>query len=93
MGAYIYDVYGKIVEKRSYNELFIQYGMPDVADTKVDSPIRVALTAKLAEAIQSFGERNDWWDPESDANIFNTVLLGAPYNQEYAWLLFCGYYA
>ena len=93
MGAYIYDAYGKIVEKRSYNELFIQYGMPDSADTKVDSPIRVALTAKLAEAIQSFGDRNDWWDPKSDANIFNAILLGAPYNQEYAWLLFCGYYA
>lgn len=93
MGAYIYDEAGNILEKRSYNELFIQYGMPDTADASVEAPIRVALTAKLAEAIQSFGNRNGWWDPDSDANLFTTTLLGAPYNQEFAWLLFCGYYA
>ncbi len=93
MGAYIYDVNGNIVEKRSYNELFIQYGMPDSADAPVDQPIRIPLTAKLAEAIQSFGGKNGWWAPDSDANIFTPALLGAPYNQEYAWLLFCGYYS
>ena len=93
MGAYIYDANGNVVEKRSYNELFIQYGMPDNADTPVDPPIRVPLTAKLAEAIQSFGDKNGWWKPDSEANIFAPVLLGAPYNQEYAWLLFCGYYS
>ncbi len=93
MGAYIYDSDGNVVEKRSYNELFIQYGMPSSADVTVDSPIRVPLTAKLAEAIKSFGEKNSWWNPDSEANIFTSVLLGAPYNREYAWLLFCGYYA
>ena len=92
MGTYIYDVNGKLVEKRAYNELFYQYGMPTSADATVDSPIRVPLTKKLAEAIQNFGEENAWWSP-TDGNIFTTVLLGAPYNQEYAWLLFCGYYA
>ena len=92
MGAYIYDMNGSIVEKRSYNELFHQYGMPETAEETVDSPIRVPLTAKLAEAIQSFGDRNGWWG-EGDANIFTSVMLGAPYNQEYAWLLYCGYYA
>ena len=93
MGAYIYDANGNVVEKRSYNELFIQYGMPDNADTPVDPPIRVPLTEKLAEAIQSFGDKNGWWKPDSETNIFTPVLLGAPYNQEYAWLLFCGYYS
>ena len=93
MGAYIYDVYGNVVEKRSYNELFHQYGMPESADVSSDTPIRVPLTQKLAEAIQNFGDKNGWWDTDSDANIFIPVLLGAPYNQEYAWLLFCGYYA
>lgn len=93
MGTYVYDENGKIVEKRSYNELFIQYGMPDNADATVDSPIRVALTEKLAEAIKTFGDRNGWWNPDSDSNLFTASLLGAPYNQEYAWLLFCGYYA
>ena len=92
MGAYIYDMNGNIVEKRSYNELFFQYGMPATAEEMVDSPIRVPLTAKLAEAIQNFGDGNGWWS-EGDGNIFTSVMLGAPYNQEYAWLLYCGYYA
>ena len=93
MGAYIYDPYGNVVEKRSYNELFIQYGMPETADSVVQDPVRVPLTEKLAEAIKSFGDKNGWWDPDAESNIFKTALLGAPYNQEYAWLLFCGYYA
>ena len=93
IGEYVYDVSGNVVEKRSYNELFHQYGMPDSADATVAEPVRVPLTAKLAEAIQSFGDKNGWWDPNSTANIFTQALLGAPYNQEYAWLLFCGYYA
>ena len=92
MGAYIYDMNGNITEKRSYNELFFQYGMPETAEEAVDSPIRVPLTAKLAEAVQSFGERNGWWS-EGEANIFTSAMMGAPYNQEYAWLLYCGYFA
>ncbi len=92
MNTYIYDETGTVIEKRSYNELFLQYGMPDDASATVDAPIRVALTPKLAEAIQVFGEKNGWWKPNSDSNIFTKVLLGMPYNQEYAWLLFCGYY-
>ena len=92
MGTYIYDVNGNIVEKRSYNDLFLQYGMPDSADTVVDKPIRIPLTAKLAEAIRNFGENNSWWNTDTDTNIFTQVLLDTPYNQEYAWLLFCGYY-
>ena len=92
MGAYVYDINGNIVEKRSYNELFHQYGMPTDAETSVDSPIRVPLTEKLAEAIKTFGEKNGWWQPNADSNIFTSAMLGAPYNQEYAWLLYCGYY-
>ena len=65
---------------------------PQELITSRQNPL-VMLTAKLAEAIQSFGNRNSWWDPDSDANLFTTTLLGAPYNQEFAWLLFCGYYA
>ena len=91
MGAYIYDDTGKVAEKRSYNELFIQYGMPSDS-TPVDEPIRVPLTKKLAEAIQKFGDKNGWWGENPDINIFNKVLLGASYNQEYAWLLYCGIY-
>ena len=93
IGEYIYDINGNLVEKRSYNELFIQYGMPDTAGTPVDAPIRVPLTQKLAEAIQTFGDKNGWWDPTAESNIFTLVLLGTPYNQKYAWLLYCGYYA
>ena len=94
MNTYIYDeTTGSVIEKRSYNELFMQYGMPSDASTSVEEPIRVALTEKLAEAIKVFGEKQGWWKSNSDSNIFNKVLLGAPYNQEYAWLLFCGYYA
>ena len=92
MGAYIYDINGNIVEKRSYNELFIQYGMPDNTETILEEPVRVPLTDKLAEAVISFGEKNGWWDPTAETNLFTQSLLGAPYNQEYAWLLFCGYY-
>lgn len=91
MGAYIYDINGNLVEKRSYNELFIQYGMAAPGEDPIKDPIRIPLTQKLAEAIQSFGDKNGWWDPMSTTNIF--ASLGAPYNQEYAWLLFCGYYA
>jgi len=80
-----------LVEKRSYNELFIQYGMAAPGEDPIKDPIRIPLTQKLAEAIQSFGDKNGWWDPMSTTNIF--ASLGAPYNQEYAWLLFCGYYA
>ena len=92
MGMYIYDINGNFAEKRSYNELFIQYGMPDSAE-KVDEPVRVPLTAKLAEAIQSFGDKNSWWAEDSESNIFEKILLDTPYNREYAWLLFCGYYS
>ena len=90
MGEYVYDVNGKLVEKRSYNELFEQYG---TFDENLEEAVRVPLTKKLAEAVQSFGNKNGWWDPMSDSNIFVSVLLGSPYNQEYAWLLYCGYYA
>ncbi len=93
MNTYIYDETGTVIEKRSYNELFLQYGMPNEASTSVEEPIRVALTEKLAEAVKVFGEKNGWWNSNSDSNIFTRVLLGSPYNQEYAWLLFCGYYA
>lgn len=92
MGAYIYDANGIVAEKRSYNELFLQYGMPESMDVVVEEPIRVPLTAKLAEAIQQFGNKNSWWAEGSKANIFTSVLLGQPYNTETAWLLFCGYY-
>lgn len=92
MGVYIYDVNGKIVEKRSFNELFMQYGMPGTAEEKTEEPIRVPLTEKLADAIRDFGSKSSWWSPTSEANIFIPSLLGKPYNQEYAWLLFCGYY-
>ena len=74
------------------NDLFLQYGMPDNDDTVVDKPIRIPLTAKLAEAIRTFGENNSWWNTDTNTNIFTQVLLDTPYNQEYAWLLFCGYY-
>ena len=93
MGIYILDASGNVTEKRSYNELFLQYGMPADQDTHVDAPIRVALTPKLAEAIIEFGTKYSWWAENSDANIFNTALAGAPLNVEYAWLLFCGTYA
>lgn len=93
IGTYVYDINGNVVEKRSYNELFLQYGMPNAAGTPVDAPIRVPLTQKLAEAIQNFGEQNNWWNPTLGSNIFTLALLGAPYNQQYAWLLYCGYYA
>ena len=93
MGAYIYDADGNVVEKRSYNELFFQCGMPDPTEveTRPDPGIRVPLTEKLAEAIQSFGNNQGWWS-DGDTNIFTRVLLGAPYNKEFAWLLYCGYY-
>lgn len=91
MGTYIYDLNGKVVEKRSYNELFHQYGMP--TDTSaVDKPIRIPLTEKLAEAVKAFGNKNSWWDENSESNIFKKVLMSTPYNQEYAWLLYCGIY-
>ena len=92
MGTYIYDVNGAILEKRSYNELFYQYGMPESSDIVVEEPIRIPLTEKLAEAIISFGEKNSWW-ADSELNIFTKVLLNTPYNKNFAWLLFCGYYA
>ena len=91
MGEYVYDINGKVTEKRSYNELFQQYGMPGDTST-VDEPIRVPLTEKLASAIISFGDKNSWWKVGSESNIFTAVLNSTPYNQEYAWLLYCGIY-
>ena len=91
MGTYIYDADGNILEKRSYNELFLQYGMPS-DDTPPEKAIRVPLTEKLAEAIQVFGDKMGWWRDGSDSNIFTAKLLGAPYNSTYAWLLYCGVY-
>ena len=93
MGLYLYDDSGAVKEKRSYNELFHQYGMPTDADTVLEAPIRVPMTAKLAEAIQKFGEKSSWWSATSESNLFTQKLMGSPYNQAYAWLLFCGYYA
>lgn len=93
MGLYIYDDNGNIVEKRSYNELFHQYGMPTDTTAPEGGDIRVPLTAKLAEAILKFGEKSGWWAPGSEKNIFTANLAGASYNQTFAWLLFCGYYA
>ena len=93
MGVYIYDRNGKLTEKRSYNELFQQYGMPDHSDTKVTEAVRVPLTEKLADAIRSYGDKASWWTEGSEQNIFSAALFGAPYNAEYAWLMFCGYYA
>lgn len=91
MGAYIYDDNGKLAEKRSYNELFMQYGMPGDS-SPVDKAIRVPLTEKLAEAIKSFGTNNNWWKEGSESNIFTPVHKTEPYNSEYAWLLYCGIY-
>lgn len=91
MGTYIYDNSGKIAEKRSYNELFMQYGMP-ADSTEVEEPIRIPLTAKLAEAVKTFGNANDWWREGSTSNIFTAVHNTQPYNSEYAWLLYCGIY-
>ncbi len=94
MGTYIKDADGNIIEKRSYNELFFQCGMPDpyTTESAPEPGIRVPLTAKLAEAIQSFGNNQGWWKEGSDSNIFANAFSGLPFNQEYAWLLYCGYY-
>ena len=92
MGVYIYDANGKVVEKRSYNELFMQYGMPGNEDESVSEAIRVPLTAKLADAIKTYGERAEWWKQGSSMNIISAALMGAPYNAEYAWLMYCGYF-
>ncbi len=93
IGVYVYDENGDVLEKRSYNELFCQYGVAAVAEDAKSDPIRVPLTAKLAEAVQKFGEKQNWWREGSDTNIFVPALLGQPYNSAYAWLLYCGYYA
>lgn len=93
IGEYIYDSNGNVVEKRSYNELLIQCGMPDpMTEGSAEPGVRVPLTEKLAEAVKSFGEKQGWWEEGADSNIFNRVFNGVPYNQEYAWLLYCGYY-
>ena len=96
MGEYLYDLNGNLVEKRSYNELFRQYGLfieTEEGDSPVNDPVRVPLTKKLVEAVQSFGTKNGWWDFDDDLNIFKLAFSTTPYNQEYAWLLYCGYYA
>lgn len=89
MGVYVYDDFGGLLEKRSFNELFQQYGMPG-DDTPVDDPIRVPLTARLADAIRDYGNKVGWWNPDSSQNLFTLGLPGAIYNQDFAWLLFCG---
>lgn len=91
MGVYVYDDFGGLLEKRSFNELFIQYGMP-TDTTPVNDPIRVPLTERLAEAIRSYGEKVGWWKEGAAQNLFTTSLPAAAYNAEYAWLLFCGVY-
>ena len=89
MGVYVYDEFGGLLEKRSFNELFLQYGMPADA-TAPEAPIRVPLTERLADAIRTYGEKAGWWKEGSSQNIFTLELPTAVYNQEYAWLLYCG---
>ena len=89
MGVYVYDDFGGLLEKRSFNELFLQYGLP-TDTTPPKDPIRVPLTARLAEAIKAYGNKVGWWNPESQLNLFTMGVPGAIYNQEFAWLLFCG---
>lgn len=89
MGIYVYDDFGGLLEKRSFNELFLQYGMPSDT-TPVTSPIRVPLTQKLADAVKSYGDKVGWWNPESAQNLFTQSLPSAIYNEDFAWLLFCG---
>ncbi len=89
MGVYVYDDFGGLLEKRSFYELFLQYGMPSDT-TPPDAPIRVPLSMKLAEAIKTYGDRADWWKPGSEQNLFTKNVPTAVYNQDYAWLLFCG---
>lgn len=93
IGEYVYDTEGVLLEKRSFNELFGQYGISSNAEEVKKEPVRVPLTKKLAEAVQSFGNKQSWWREGSDANIFDQVLLGTYYNVGYAWLLYCGIYA
>lgn len=96
MGVYLYDDNGNVVEKRSYTELFIQYGLV-IDETESAGNIKVPLTAKLAEAIQAFGNQMNWWAEDSSQNIFyngeSALLPAEKLNTEFAWLLFCGYYA
>ena len=93
IGTYIYDSNGNVVEKRSYNELFLQCGMPNPLEvSSAEAGIRAPLTEKLAEAIISFGNNQGWWKENPGTNIFTSSFAGLPFNQEYAWLLYCGYY-
>lgn len=93
MGIYVYDDAENVIEKRSYNELFHQYGMPTDTSAPEGGAIRVPLTEKLAAAIREFGEKSEWWKAGSEKNLFTREIADAVYNQSFAWLLFCGYYA
>ena len=77
MGVYVYDDKGNFVCKQSFNELFMQYDFGTVP-----------LTEKLAYAIKSFGDKNQWWNFESQSHIFPDDYMTIV--RENAWLFACG---
>ncbi len=79
MCRYFYDENGKPLRKESYNEIIEKYA--EVADASGIYP----LDEMLEYVIKQHGEHADWWNYESENNLFDMYGVEKP-PVENAWL-------
>ncbi len=79
MCRYFYDEEGKPLRKESYNEIIEKY--LEVADASGVYP----LDEMLEYVIKQHGENSDWWNYESEHNLYDLYEVEKP-PVENAWL-------
>ena len=76
---YFYDEDGNFIKKESYNEIFNRY--LEIIDTSGIYPLDEALEYVIKQS----GEQRDWWNYESDNNLYTMYGVDQP-PVENAWL-------
>ena len=79
MSCYFYDEDGKPLRKESYNEIIEKYA--EIADASGVYP----LDEMLEYIIKQHGENADWWNYESENNLYDMYEIEKPPVQN-AWL-------
>ena len=82
--CYVYDEDGNFVSKEQYHDMMLQY----VSAADPDEGV-YPLTKNLAEAIQNYGESNEWWDKSANNRFFGAAIL--EFADGKAWLFACCY--
>lgn len=80
--AYFYDETGNFIKKEAYGQCLREY-FP-YADAQLGV---YPLTKDLKYIIESFGDHQGWWNPNSSGFLLNMENL----NAESAWLFMCCY--